>query len=93
MVEAGYQMQTIVQLAPSRAVVTAVHEMPQAVDAWVLDPTEAELQHDDARAKRIARSGAKTIARAASSGAAACYMQLVLQEYSMRLTGEVSHEL
>ena len=33
--EAGYQMQTIVQLAPSRAVVTAVHEMPQAVDAWV----------------------------------------------------------
>ena len=53
----------------------------------------AELQHDDARAKRIARSGAKTIARAASSGAAACYMQLVLQEYSMRLTGEVSHEL
>ena len=33
--EAGYQMQTIVQLAPSKATITTVYEQPQAVDAWV----------------------------------------------------------
>ena len=33
--EAGYQMQTIVQLAPSKAMLTAVYEQPVGVEAWV----------------------------------------------------------
>ena len=33
--ESGYQMQTIVQLAPSKTHLTAVYEQPQSVDSWV----------------------------------------------------------
>ena len=33
--EAGYQMQTIIQLAPSKQVVTPVYQQPQTTDAWV----------------------------------------------------------
>lgn len=33
--EAGYQMQTIVQLAPSKTMLTAVYEQPVGIDAWV----------------------------------------------------------
>jgi hypothetical protein len=33
--EAGYQMQTIIQLAPSKQMLTPVYEQPQTTDAWV----------------------------------------------------------
>ena len=33
--DADYQMQTIVQLAPSKTHLTAVYEQPQSVDSWV----------------------------------------------------------
>ena len=33
--EAGYQMQTIVQLQPSKAVLNVVYEQPTQVDSWV----------------------------------------------------------
>ena len=33
--EAGYQMQTIIQMAPSKATYTSVYELPQTVDAFV----------------------------------------------------------
>ena len=33
--EAGYQMQTIIQMAPSRATVTSVYEQPQTIDTYV----------------------------------------------------------
>ena len=33
--ESGYQMQTIVQLAPSKAMLTAVYEQPQSIESWV----------------------------------------------------------
>ena len=33
--EAGYQLQTIIQMAPSKATLTTVYEQPQTVDAYV----------------------------------------------------------
>ena len=33
--EAGYQMQTIIQLAPSKPILTSVYGQPQQVDAFV----------------------------------------------------------
>ena len=33
--EAGYAMQTIIQLAPSKPILTNVYGQPQDVDAWV----------------------------------------------------------
>ena len=33
--EAGYQLQTIIQMAPSKATLTSVYELPQTVDSYV----------------------------------------------------------